>query len=180
MRGTVRLVAPFARRAHRAWKAHPTGGDAAARALTDGLAAELVELARPTVAAELVATAAVGAGRRPTRRGRPRSCARWATGRARALLAEHPGLARILATRTRLAVAAGRELLDRVHADRARVRDELLGGADPGALVGVAASGDAHDGGRRVAVLTFASGARAVLKPRAMRADAAYQGSWRR
>lgn len=176
-RGAVRLVAPFARRAHAALRAHPEGGDGAARAIAEALATELAELAVPTLATELVLARAVEGwdAADATRRAADMLRALGRPERALALFAEVPGLARLIAERTRLAEEAGIELLNRVAADRPRVRDELLGGEDPGPLVAVSASGDSHDGGRRVSRLTFASGAGAVLKPRPMAADAAFQ-----
>ena len=177
-RGAVRLVAPFARRAHHALRGHAEGSDGAARALAQGLAEELVELVIPTLATELVIARAVDGWGADESRRRAAAALRalGCPDRARELFEELPGLARLVATRTRLAVRAGDELLDRVAADRPRVRDELFGGEGPGALVEVVAAGDSHDAGRRVARLRFESGAGAVLKPRSMASEAAYQG----
>ncbi len=174
-RGTLRLVAPFVRRALRTLRAHPAGTRDAVQGLANALATELVDLARPTVAVELVIARATE--RWPADEARARAAALLRglgePARARALLAERPVLARLLADRAGLAIEAGSEVLERIAAD-ASMLEELLGGP-PGPAVAISASGDAHDGGRRVALVTFASGARAVLKPRSMAADAAYQ-----
>ncbi|GGL13244.1 lanthionine synthetase [Sphaerisporangium melleum] len=83
-----------------------------------------------------------------------------------ALCEEYPVLARLLAeTAGRFAVART-EMLRRYAADRDAIVRTLLGGADPGPLTDVSGSGDTHQGGRAVSVLTFASGAQVVYKPR--------------
>ncbi|MET1072174.1 MAG: type 2 lanthipeptide synthetase LanM family protein [Umezawaea sp.] len=84
-----------------------------------------------------------------------------------ALLTEYPVLARLLWQHGDVAVAAFTELLHRYAADRADVVRDLLGGRDPGPLARVdTGAGDAHHGGRSVAVLAFADGTRVVCKPR--------------
>lgn len=178
MRGALRLAVPFARRVHHALRAHREGADGAALTLAQALAGEIIELAVPTIATELVLAEAVERWDEDdaTRRAAEALRALNEPQQARALLEEHPGLARLIADRTRLAIEAGLELLERVAVDRPCVRDELFGGEDPGRLVAVSASGDAHDGGRRVARLQFASGMSAMLKPRPMAAEAAYEG----
>ncbi|WP_152627530.1 type 2 lanthipeptide synthetase LanM family protein [Streptacidiphilus melanogenes] len=88
-----------------------------------------------------------------------------------ALFAAYPVLARLLGQTCLHAAEALAELLDRFEADRPDVVATLLGGADPGALVGVASgAGDGHRRGRSVAVLRFADGRRVVYKPRPLRA----------
>ncbi len=178
-RGALRLVAPFVRRAHRTLREHPSATAPALRSLADTLARELIELARPAVALELVATRVAG-GWGPEELERETAAALRDLGRAegaRALLDAHPSLARMIVERVRLAVGAGRELLDRIESDLPRVRAELLGGEDPGAVTDVALAGDAHDGGRRVARVSFESGARVVLKPRSLSAERAFAGA---
>ncbi|MFD9130338.1 type 2 lanthipeptide synthetase LanM family protein [Kitasatospora sp. NPDC059571] len=88
-----------------------------------------------------------------------------------ALFADYPVLARLLGQTCLHAAAALTELLHRLAADRAEITAELLGGADPGALVGVhSGAGDGHRRGRSVAVLQFADGSHVVYKPRPLRA----------
>ncbi|MFJ8623289.1 type 2 lanthipeptide synthetase LanM family protein [Kitasatospora sp. NPDC093550] len=88
------------------------------------------------------------------------------------LCAAYPVLARLLGRHCVNAVAAMAELLTRYAADRAELLAALLAGRDPGPLVAVdRAAGDAHRGGRRVAVLRFADGSRVVHKPRPLAAD---------
>lgn len=69
------------------------------------------------------------------------------------------------------------ELLRRLATDLPLLRDELWAGAAPGPLTGFSGdAGDLHDGGRSVAVLTFASGRRAVYKPKDLRCAAGVIG----
>lgn len=175
-RGALRLVAPFARRAHRTLRAHPSATNPAARSLALALAEELAELSRPAVVLELVAARAAGGWREDEVQRESAARLRELGGAedARVLLEAHPSLARMLVERTRMALEAGRELLDRVAAEQPRVRDELLGGENPGAVAAIALAGDSHAGGRRVARISFQSGARAVLKPRSLVADRAF------
>jgi type 2 lantibiotic biosynthesis protein LanM len=86
-----------------------------------------------------------------------------------ALFAGYPVLARLLAQTAQRSAAAYAEMLARLAADRPALTG-LLGGA-PGPLREVAAdAGDPHQGGRSVAVLTFAGGAKLVYKPRPLTA----------
>ncbi|WP_405590205.1 type 2 lanthipeptide synthetase LanM [Streptomyces sp. NBC_01190] len=86
-----------------------------------------------------------------------------------ALLDEYAVLARLsIATAGRIA-AAHAEFLDRLARDRPALRADLFGGADPGPLASLdLGRGDTHAGGRSVGIALFASGARAVYKPRPM------------
>jgi len=86
------------------------------------------------------------------------------------LLAEYPVLARELVTYASNWVAVRAELADRLRADLPDLRRVFgltaTGLAD---LVDVRfGAGDSHDGGRSVAVLTFAGGDRLVYKPRSI------------
>lgn len=82
------------------------------------------------------------------------------------MLREYPVLARLVGQFCLHAVSAFEELLLRFAADRAQIVATLLGGTDPGALVGVDTGvGDRHRRGRSVAVLRFADGRRVVYKP---------------
>jgi type 2 lantibiotic biosynthesis protein LanM len=95
--------------------------------------------------------------------------------RARALLAEYPVLARRAAeTVAGWATAAG-ELLAHLAADHPRL-GAVTGGAAPAKVAAIhAAAGDAHRGGRAVAVVELAGGARVVYKPRSLAVDLAFQ-----
>lgn len=93
------------------------------------------------------------------RSARPAALARLCT--------DYPVLARLLGQACTQAVESTVELLGRFAADRAMIVDALLGGVDPGTLTSLeAGAGDTHRRGRSVAILTFASGARVVYKPR--------------
>ncbi|SFF66397.1 type 2 lantibiotic biosynthesis protein LanM [Actinacidiphila alni] len=83
------------------------------------------------------------------------------------LLDEYAVLARLMLDTARRVATAHAEFLRRLGQDRPVLVDRLFGGADPGPLARVElAKGDTHDGGRSVGVAVFASGARAVYKPR--------------
>lgn len=175
-RGALRLVAPFVRQAQRALREQAAAAEPVVRSLARSLAEELVELSRPAVALDLVAARAAG-GWDADDLVRETAAAMRELGSAegaRALLHAHPSLARMIAERTRLGIASGRELLERIDAGLPRAREELLGGADNGALTEVALAGDAHEGGRRVARLSFEDGAHVMLKPRSLAADRAF------
>lgn len=89
------------------------------------------------------------------------------------LLDRYPVLARLLAQAAQHAADAAVELLDRFAADRAAIVAGLLGGVDPGDLVGLELdAGDGHQRGRAVAVLRFAGGAGVVYKPRSLAVQA--------
>ena len=88
-------------------------------------------------------------------------------GAQHAFYSEYPVLARMLVQRAASATEATWELVRRWTADRELIRDELLGGVDPGLLTAIGGgAGDPHRGGRSVAFLTFADGRQVVYKPR--------------
>ncbi|HEX5727754.1 MAG TPA: DUF4135 domain-containing protein, partial [Longimicrobiaceae bacterium] len=90
-----------------------------------------------------------------------------------ALLRRLPVLARIAGVRVRHWVAASAELARRLEADRAAL-EQAFGAL--GKVTSLRADlSDPHAGGRRVCVLTFASGVRVVYKPRPLALDAAFQ-----
>ncbi len=94
---------------------------------------------------------------------------------ARALLAEYPVLARRAAETVSGWVTASGELLAHLAADHHRL-GAVLGGGTPGAVTSLyPAAGDPHRGGRAVAVVELAGGARAVYKPRPLAVDLAFQ-----
>ncbi|MEV8633953.1 type 2 lanthipeptide synthetase LanM [Streptosporangium sp. NPDC051023] len=65
------------------------------------------------------------------------------------------------------------ELFDRLGADLPELRRTLWGWADPGPVTGYSGdSGDPHNHGRVVTLLTFASGERVVYKPKDLRSVA--------
>ncbi|PZS17985.1 MAG: type 2 lantipeptide synthetase LanM [Pseudonocardiales bacterium] len=80
------------------------------------------------------------------------------------LVIRYPVLARVLATACLSATDAFAELAVRLQADRAAVT-ELADAASPLAAIDLG-TGDAHQGGRTVAVLRFAGGSAVVYKPR--------------
>ncbi|HZX02072.1 type 2 lanthipeptide synthetase LanM family protein [Kribbella sp.] len=81
-------------------------------------------------------------------------------------LATYPVLARVLGESCRQGVEGHLELLARLAEDRASLVTGLLDGRDPGALTAIEPAGDAHQGGRCTAILTFENGQRLVYKPR--------------
>jgi Domain of unknown function (DUF4135)/Lanthionine synthetase C-like protein len=67
------------------------------------------------------------------------------------------------------------EVFDRLHADLPMLRRELWAWADPGPLTAYSGdSGDLHDFGRTVTLLTFAGGHRVVYKPKDLRSVAGF------
>ncbi|WP_405142221.1 type 2 lanthipeptide synthetase LanM family protein [Sphaerisporangium sp. NBC_01403] len=170
------IVRPFAAHAERelAERLPPSRGTVEVEAVLDAfvqqLSARLVRTASRTLVLELHRARKAGrlGGATPEQRFadfvRLHSTPSGLTG----LMSEYPVLARLLARMSGQAVDATAELLERFTADRGAIVDRLLGGRDPGPLTRLAESGDRHRGGRAVAVLHFATGARAVYKPRAV------------
>ncbi|WP_412543850.1 type 2 lanthipeptide synthetase LanM family protein [Longispora sp. K20-0274] len=92
-----------------------------------------------------------------------------------ALIEEYAVLARLLAQACLQNVTAWVELYGRFTRDRPAIVADLLGAVEPGPLVEIASgAGDRHRGGRSVAVLRFADGARVVYKPRPVTAHALF------
>src|SRR5262249_39732627 len=84
-----------------------------------------------------------------------------------ALVREYPVLARLISQACANSLAAHAELLARYDSDRPAVVGGRLGGVAPGPLVSVRTGlGDGHQGGRSVALLSFAGGRQLVYKPR--------------
>jgi hypothetical protein len=78
-----------------------------------------------------------------------------------------PGLAHLIGVTCLQWRTVIRELFDRLHADLPDLRRALWQWRDPGPLVSYSGdSGDLHDHGRVVSLLSFASGARVVYKPK--------------
>jgi type 2 lantibiotic biosynthesis protein LanM len=85
------------------------------------------------------------------------------------LFAGYPTLHTVLLALRDAVTGALNETIARFTADRAAIVADLLGGADPGALVGVGMGlGDRHAGGRSVARLRFADGRQVIYKPRSV------------
>jgi len=87
----------------------------------------------------------------------------------------YPVLSRHLVTLAESWVETTAELHSRLEANRAAITERFAGGRDPGAWTEVETGlSDRHDGGRRVAVLSFESGLKLVYKPRDMGLEAAF------
>ena len=88
---------------------------------------------------------------------------------ALALWQEYPVLARQVVTCIRQWVAHSLEVLERLGADWARLRQMFSPASDPGPLTCLGSeAGDRHRDGRSVTILKFRSGLRLVYKPIAM------------
>ncbi|WP_062440959.1 type 2 lanthipeptide synthetase LanM [Herbidospora daliensis] len=84
-----------------------------------------------------------------------------------------PGLAYVMGTTCLQWRRVVHELFDRLRADLPRLRRTLWGWAAPGPVTGYSGdSGDLHNHGRVVTLLTFASGERVVYKPKDLRSVA--------
>lgn len=91
------------------------------------------------------------------------------------LLIRYPLLAREACRHVDQWAESSLEILSRLAEDRERIVQELAQG-DPGRLVEVQAGlSDRHAGGRGVAILTFASGFKAVYKPKSLAVDLHFQ-----
>jgi len=92
------------------------------------------------------------------------------------LFDEYPVLARAFAEQVDRWVEVSAELLDRLSADMASLRETFFEGRDPGRVAKLEGGmGDTHRGGRSVHIVTFESGEKVVYKPRPMGADARFQ-----
>ena len=95
---------------------------------------------------------------------------------ADAILREYPVLARQVLLDLELFREATRELFSHLAADWPAIIECIFGGTDPGPLTALdGGAGDRHRRGRAVRILTFASGARVVYKPRSLRVEAHFQ-----
>ncbi|WP_412539249.1 type 2 lanthipeptide synthetase LanM family protein [Longispora sp. K20-0274] len=146
--------------------------------LTEALTGVLTRIACRTLVLELNVARVTGRLAGDTPEDRFASYVRLATRRDALtdLLGEYPVLARLLVQATDNAVDGYVELLDRLRADRPGLVAGLLGGVDPGPCVAVDTGGDAHRGGRSVAVLRFADGRSLVYKPRSLAVDPHFHG----
>jgi type 2 lantibiotic biosynthesis protein LanM len=97
-------------------------------------------------------------------------------GVAAALLAEYPVLARQVSLDLETFREATAEVLSHLAADWPAIVERFFGGCDPGPLTALdGGAGDRHRRGRSVRLLTFASGARLVYKPRSLKVEADFQ-----
>ena len=97
-------------------------------------------------------------------------------GTADAILREYPVLARQAILDLELFREATREIFSRLAADWPAIVERLFGGRDPGPLTALdGGAGDRHRRGRSVRILSFASGARLVYKPRSLAVEAHFQ-----
>jgi type 2 lantibiotic biosynthesis protein LanM len=88
---------------------------------------------------------------------------------------QFPVAARLLGTAATLWVEAVSEFLLRLRADAADIQATLAGGLPVGPVASLTCdASDFHCGGRSVFLLTFASGARAVYKPRPLALEPAF------
>ncbi len=95
---------------------------------------------------------------------------------AEALRREYPVLARQAVVDLELFRESTREILARLAADWPAIRERFFAGGDPGALTALdGGAGDRHRRGRSVRILTFASGARLVYKPRSLAVEGHFQ-----
>lgn len=95
---------------------------------------------------------------------------------ALALFAEYPRLATGLLALCAQWRRASVEFLQRLEADYDALVEHFAGGIDPGPLVRLGeGGGDTHADGRCVQIIEFASGLRAVYKPRPMDLDVQFQ-----
>lgn len=98
---------------------------------------------------------------------------------AQAILREYPVLARQALLDLELFREASGEVFSHLAADWPAIRELFFGGPhgqDPGPLTALdGGAGDRHRRGRAVRILTFASGARLVYKPRPLRVEAHFQ-----
>ncbi|GHJ42819.1 hypothetical protein Cs7R123_01610 [Catellatospora sp. TT07R-123] len=175
--GLAAVLAPLVSRAGARLVRHGPWPDVDVAAVRDGfervLAARLTRLAARTLVLELHVMRVTGrlSGSDPAARFADFTARVGTRDGLTALFDEYAVLARVLGGCCLRAVEATAELLDRLTADRAEIVDRLLG-ADPGVLTSVQTGvGDGHRGGRSVAVLRFAAGARLVYKPRSLAVD---------
>jgi type 2 lantibiotic biosynthesis protein LanM len=97
-------------------------------------------------------------------------------GIAAALLAEYPVLARQVSLDLETFREATAEIFSHLAADWPAIVERFFGGRDPGLLTVLdGGAGDRHRRGRSVRLLTFASGARLVYKPRSLKVEADFQ-----
>jgi type 2 lantibiotic biosynthesis protein LanM len=168
------IVTPFvdlARRRLGVGSAARIDHEAVTECVVDGLKSRLIGLAGRTLVLELSVLRVTGQLDGATPERRFASFVRHFTYRRglAILVDEYPVLARLLVQACSQAVDAHAELMRRFEVDRPAIVESLLNGRDPGDLVAVrAGSGDCHQRGRSVAILSFADGSRVVYKPRPM------------
>ncbi|MEA2720750.1 MAG: hypothetical protein QOJ39_2614, partial [Candidatus Eremiobacteraeota bacterium] len=156
-------------------------------ALEQGLLRRLAAVAAPALQAEFASArpagraltasflgGAVTAGEPPRAAYRAFVAAIRSEGLA-AFVQRYPVLARLIGTVLGAWCDATVELVERLGHDLAQICARWGWHGDPGAVALLEPDlSDPHHGGRSVAALTFASGARLVYKPRSLAADAAF------
>jgi type 2 lantibiotic biosynthesis protein LanM len=91
------------------------------------------------------------------------------------LFQDKPVLLRLVAMTTRQWIDTSRELIARLGADLARIREDILHADAVGPVVRIEGDlSDRHNGGRSVQIISFADGTRLVYKPKDLRVDAAW------
>jgi type 2 lantibiotic biosynthesis protein LanM len=97
------------------------------------------------------------------------------SGGSRQLFEHRPVLLRLIAVLTRQWIDATRELIERLAADLPTIRRELTQTPATAKVVQITSGvSDPHNGGRCVAIVGFADGARVVYKPKDLRLDVAW------
>lgn len=170
------ILAPFAAAAAARLSAacRATLGAAALADIEQGLLLRLIRLCRPVLDTCFALFDREQAHRPGLGPVRTRFDAAMLAGPLPPFLSERPVLARLLVQACAHWRDAAEELAQRFATDRVALVARLLGGVDPGALVGVEiGDADLHDGHRAVLILHFAGGARLVYKPRSLGLDAA-------
>ncbi len=150
-------------------------GETARASLRDALLKEMSGLATPAVYERFVrfrksGETAPGAG---TARY-DQFAAEMKNGGFRRLFEDKPVLLRLMATVARQWIDTSREFVQRLDADLAAIRCDILqaGASRVARIEGELA--DPHNGGRSVQIVTFEDGARVVYKPKDLRLDAAW------
>jgi type 2 lantibiotic biosynthesis protein LanM len=179
--GSSRLLEPLVRCAVReaaalaAVEMDPAAATRTIQLFSAALADRLREAVTPAFLLELNIARLEGrlAGATPEQRYRVFS--ESLAGSAEGFFGTYPVLARLTATMAASWSVAAAELAVRLENDRPLLERDLVG-AELGALVEVEGGrGDAHNGGRTVAVLVFAHGHRVVYKPRSLAVDVEFQ-----
>jgi type 2 lantibiotic biosynthesis protein LanM len=182
VRGFSRVVAPFTRRAvgelERRLRDSPepdaVRAEPLVKAFAGALAGQLVVLVSRVLVLELNVRRLEGGLTGADGAERFWSFAEQASSPAGldALFQEYPVLGRLVAQRAENSLEAAWELCERWRADRELIAERLLGGGGPRVLSGFRfGAGDAHRGGRSVALLELAGGERLVYKPRPLAAQ---------
>ena len=94
----------------------------------------------------------------------------------RSLFEEKPVLLRLIATVTRQWIDTTRQIMLRLDADRAIIREAILHSAGGSRVAKIEGElSDPHNGGHSVQIITFEDGSRVVYKPKDLRLDVVWQ-----